>query len=51
MSGYTSCTCRDCFEIAIGEPGSALCHECADAGCTADDDCQRADAYGVGEEE
>jgi hypothetical protein len=57
MSGYTACGCRDCFEIAIGEP-HALCWECAEAGCepTTDTDtdtdrgvgreCQRADAYG-----
>lgn len=33
--------CRDCFEIAIGEPGEALCHECEEAGCEADDgECQ-----------
>ncbi len=34
-SGYCSCACRDCFEIAItdeeGEP--ALCGECEEAGC------------------
>lgn len=33
MSGYTPCACRDCKEIAIGEPGKAYCHECEDAGC------------------
>jgi hypothetical protein len=33
MSGYTACACRDCFEIAIGEPGKAFCSECEEAGC------------------
>jgi len=45
MSGYVPCACRDCFEIAIGEPG-ALCHECEDTGCAPDRECQNADAYG-----
>lgn len=31
-SGYRSCACRDCFEIAIGEAG-AVCSACEDAGC------------------
>jgi hypothetical protein len=35
-SGYRPCACRDCFEIAIGEPG-ALCHACVSAGCEACD--------------
>lgn len=35
MSGYTDCACRDCFEIAIGEAGEAVCHECEKAGCLA----------------
>jgi hypothetical protein len=35
MSGYTSCACRDCFEIAISEDESVpeLCNECEEAGC------------------
>ena len=33
MAGYTSCACRDCMEIAIGEPGEAYCGDCEDAGC------------------
>jgi hypothetical protein len=33
VSGYTPCACRDCMEIAIGEPGEAYCHECESAGC------------------
>lgn len=33
MTGYTDCSCPDCFEIAIGEPGAALCHACQGAGC------------------
>lgn len=37
-SGYHSCPCRDCFEIAIGtidadDDQPALCHHCDDAGC------------------
>lgn len=36
MSGYKSCACRDCMEIAIGDEGEdALCHECEEAGCEA----------------
>lgn len=34
MSGYTDCGCRDCFLIAIGEPGVAMCDDCSGAGCT-----------------
>jgi hypothetical protein len=37
MTGYTSCTCRDCMEIAIGVPGEVFCHECIQAGCPDDD--------------
>lgn len=33
MSGYTDCACRDCFEIAIGVEGEAMCHACEEAGC------------------
>lgn len=56
--GYTSCACRDCFDIAIGKPGEALCHACKDAGCEpcphgdkvndrcgANCNCQRQDLY------
>lgn len=32
--GYVNCGCRDCFEIAIGQPGE-LCHGCETAGCEA----------------
>jgi hypothetical protein len=49
-SGYRSCACRDCMEIAIGEPG-AMCHECEDAGCPGDRDCQASEAYGGEAEE
>lgn len=38
-SGYRPCACRDCMEIAIGEPG-AFCIECEDAGCEGDGECQ-----------
>jgi hypothetical protein len=51
-SGYRPCACRDCFEIAIGEPG-AYCHECDDAGCPGyqgqpgmSQECQAPGAYG-----
>lgn len=33
--GYTDCACRDCFEIAIGKLGEALCAACAEADCEA----------------
>jgi hypothetical protein len=34
MSGYVSCKCRDCLEIAIASDNEgAYCHECEDAGC------------------
>ncbi len=33
MSGYCSCACFECFEIAIGKRGEALCWECKEAGC------------------
>lgn len=51
-SGYRNCACRDCFEIAIGEPG-ALCSECEEAGCEAgtEQECQAPNAYGQGEDE
>lgn len=31
--GYNPCACATCFDIAIGAPGVALCHDCASAGC------------------
>jgi len=44
MSGYTDCSCRDCFEIAIGKRGIALCHACAAAECEPNDgECCRED--------
>lgn len=52
-SGYCACACRDCFDTAITDHGEpALCGDCKDAGCSADGDeeCQRADAYGLGDE-
>jgi len=51
--GYCDCACRDCFEIAIGTPGEALCSECEDAGCEAgvEQECQAEGAYGQGDEE
>lgn len=35
--GYCHCACFDCFEIAIGKRGVALCFECRECGCVADD--------------
>ena len=50
--GYCDCACCDCFDTAIGKAGKALCSECDEAGCEANDgECQRDDAYGVGEDE
>lgn len=47
MTGYCDCACRDCFEIAIGEAGKALCHDCESAGCEANNgECQAPGAYG-----
>ncbi len=31
-SGYRPCQCRDCMEIAIGDP-DAYCWECEEANC------------------
>jgi len=46
-TGYTDCACRDCFEIAIGVPGVALCHECEASGCDPEGhhECAAPDAY------
>lgn len=51
-NGYTDCACRDCFDIAIGKAGEALCNECKEAGCSpdGDDECHRPDAYDTGED-
>lgn len=38
-TGYQPCGCRDCMELAIGEPG-VLCCECDEAGCEHDQECQ-----------
>lgn len=50
--GYCDCACRDCFEIAIGKPGVALCHACETAGCEAgaERECDADGAYGADEE-
>lgn len=41
-SGYTSCKCRDCFEIAVSDDmdDPDFCGDCEEAGCEEDDDCQ-----------
>jgi hypothetical protein len=50
-SGYVSCACRDCFDIAISNRGeAAFCLLCAEAGCECDHECERSDAYGMDEE-
>lgn len=49
-SGYTHCTCRDCFDITVSSDTAKpeLCELCQEAGCTPHDgECQRDDAYGV----
>lgn len=38
MEGYCDCSCRDCFEIAIGPPGMAMCSACEEAGCQGGDE-------------
>ncbi len=49
-SGYQPCACRDCMEIAIGEPGEAVCHACEAASCPVTDgddgECCAPGAYG-----
>lgn len=46
--GYTDCACRDCFEIAIGKRGRALCSDCEESGCSTagDSECSAEGAYG-----
>jgi hypothetical protein len=49
MTGYTHCACRDCFEVAIGEQGKALCHNCGSSGCEpGDHECQADPCDGCG---
>lgn len=52
MSGYCSCACRDCFEIAIsGDEPKALCSDCEAADCDPDGgECQSPSAYEQDEE-
>jgi hypothetical protein len=51
-TGYVSCACRDCMEIAIGTPGKALCSECNEHGCEAgaEQECSVPYAYDCCEE-
>ncbi len=49
-TGYRTCSCRDCFEVAIGEDG-ALCSDCEQAGCEPEGECQAPGAYGVEDED
>jgi hypothetical protein len=54
MSGYVSCACRDCMEIAINdEDEPALCLECEEAGCSVDGDeeCSAPHCYCSGADE
>ncbi len=44
-TGYRPCACRDCFEIAIGLPGS-ICNDCKSAGCEPGKECSNVGAYG-----
>ena len=48
MSGYTHCACRDCFETTVSNDMASpdLCHDCEDAGCEPDEECQSPHAYG-----
>lgn len=52
-SGYCSCACRDCCEVAIASDTDvpALCEGCEDAGCSVegDGDCECPDAYAAAE--
>lgn len=55
-TGYSQCACRDCFETAFD---GGLCAECEEHGCHAyaDDcaghegECQRPEAYDIGDEQ
>ena len=48
-SGYVSCACRDCFDIAIASNSTkpALCVVCKLSGCNIDGchDCECAETY------
>lgn len=47
---YVFCACRDCMDLAIGQPG-ALCSDCDAAGCEPyTEDCECPDAYGIDDE-
>lgn len=50
-TGYVDCACRDCFEIAIGTAGESFCHDCEEAGCELNAECQSEHAYGGDETE
>lgn len=44
-NGYQPCACRDCFELAVGKPGT-MCHHCEEAGCEAGErECRAECAY------
>lgn len=40
-SGYTSCKCRDCMEIAVSDDmnNPDFCWECEETGCEKDSEC------------
>ena len=55
-SGYTQCTCRDCFDDTVSSDTTnpELCSDCEDAGCTPEceiwgltQECQRLDIHGA----
>lgn len=53
MSGYQSCDCRDCFEIAIGGDAPSepvLCSDCEEAGCDPNEEYLATHAYCSGGE-
>lgn len=37
-TGYVDCACYYCLEIAIGEPGQAICSDCEQAECTLEEE-------------
>lgn len=45
-TGYHNCSCRDCFELYVGEPGE-MCSDCEEAGCSEDHECCNPDAYSL----
>lgn len=45
-NGVVPCACRDCFELALGQRGEAMCHACEAAECQPNDgECAVASEY------